>query len=137
MSEENVEIVRMLYAAFAQGDFWAHPEVYDPDVRGGRVMGSDTEGAGLSGEWHGVQELAKGARQWMEAWEDLRVQAEEYLDAGEKVVVLTRQIGRARASGIPLNREMADVYELRDGKVTAVHFYWSRHQALEAARLSE
>ena len=32
MSEENVEIVRRLYSATEQGNFWV-PELFDPQVR--------------------------------------------------------------------------------------------------------
>jgi uncharacterized protein len=137
MSQENVEIVRALYEAWARGDFWAHPEAFTPGVRSARVMGADAEGTGLSGEWEGIDGLIANTRLWLEAWNDLRVEAEELIDAGDRVVVLTRQTGTAKASGISLDREFADVWEIRDGKVVEVRFYWNRAEALEAAGLSE
>ncbi len=137
MSQENVEIVRQLYEAWARGDFWAHPEAFASDVRSARVMGAGTEGAGLSGEWEGIDGLISNTRLWLEAWNDLRVEAEEFLDVGDKVVVFTRQTGAAKASGIPLDREFADVWEIRDDRVVDVRFYWKRSDALKAAGLSE
>ena len=137
MSRENVEIVRPLYRAWAQGEFWAHPEAFAPDVRSARVMSPDAEGVGLSGDWQGLDGLVENALLWLSAWNDLRVEPTEFLEAGDKVVVFTRQTATAKASGIPLDREFADVWEIRDGKVVEVRFYWKRDDALKAAGLSE
>jgi ketosteroid isomerase-like protein len=137
MSRENVEIVRQLYRAWAQGEFWAHPEAFAPDVRSARVMSPDAEGVGLSGDWQGLDGLVENALLWLSAWNDLRVEPTEFLEAGDKVVVFTRQTATAKASGIPLDREFADVWEVREGKVVGVRFYWKRGDALKAAGLSE
>jgi ketosteroid isomerase-like protein len=136
MSKENVEIVRRLYEAAARGD-WAHPEAFAPDVRSSRVMSPDTEGAGLSGEWQGLDGLVENLRLWLSAWDDFRSTPEEFIEAGDKVVVLTRETGKGKASGVPLDQEAADVWELRSGKVIEVCFYLKREDALEAAGLRE
>jgi ketosteroid isomerase-like protein len=135
MSQENVEIVRRLYRAWEQGDFSAHADLFAPDVRSARVMAPDSDGAGLAGEWQGRNGLAENVRLWINAWNDLRVQAEEFIDAGDKVVVLTRQTAIAKVSGIPLDREFADLWELRNGTVVELRFYFNREDALEAAGL--
>jgi ketosteroid isomerase-like protein len=137
MSREDVELLRSLYEEWARGNFRAHPEVYDPEIRYGRVMDEETEGVGLGGEWRGLDGFVAGIRLWVDAWQDLQVEAEEFIQAGEKVVVFTRQRGRARVSGAPLDRQMADVYEVRQGKIVAMHSYWNRTDALEAAGLSD
>jgi ketosteroid isomerase-like protein len=137
MSQENVEIVRRLYRAAEQGDWWAHPEAFDPEVRSARVMSPDADAAGLSGEWQGLDGLIENIRLWLSAWSDFRSQPERFIEAGDKVVVLTRETGKGKASGIPLDEEAADVWELRNGKVIGVCFYLKREDALEAAGLSE
>jgi len=100
-------------------------------------MAPDSDGAGLAGEWQGRNGLAENVRLWINAWNDLRVQAEEFIDAGDKVVVLTRQTAIAKVSGIPLDREFADLWELRNGTVVELRFYFNREDALEAAGLRE
>jgi ketosteroid isomerase-like protein len=137
MSRENVDLVRGMYREWERGQFGANPEVWDPDVRYRRVMDDSTEGVGLSGEWDGIAGLVTGVRLWLDAWADLRVKGEDFLDAGDKVVALTHQTGRARSSGLALDQRMADVWEIRDGKVVAFHSYWRRDDALEAVGLSE
>ena len=137
MSQEDVEIVRRIYRALEQGDFSANADSFAPDVRSARIMGPDSDGAGLSGEWQGRDGLVENLRLWLEAWDDLRVQPEEFIEAGDKVVVFTRQTGTAKASGIPLDREFADVWELEDGTVVELRFYWRREDAREATGLRE
>ncbi len=58
----------------------------------------------------------------LSAWNDFRSKPEQFIDVGDKVVVLTRETGTGKASGTPLDQEAADVWELRDGKVVAVWF---------------
>ncbi len=133
MSRENVEIVRQLYRAWAKGEFWSHPEAFASDVRSARVMSPDAEGVGLSGHWQGLDGLVENVLLWLSAWNDVRVEPREFLEAGDKVVVVTRQTATAKASGIPLDREFADVWEVRDGKVVEICFYWKPSDALKAA----
>jgi ketosteroid isomerase-like protein len=136
MSRENVDVVRKVYRAWAAGDLWAHAEVYDPDIRYTRVMGGDDAGVGLAGEWEGMEGLVRGALLWVDAWEDLRVEAEDFIDPGDTVVALTRQTGRAKSSGVPLDRPLADVWEFRNGRVVRLTSYWNRDEALESVGLS-
>jgi hypothetical protein len=57
----------------------------------------------------------------LEAWEERRLEAEEYIDAGDRVVVLLHEYPRGRGSGIEL--------ELKG--------YMDRAAALQAAGLSK
>lgn len=127
-----MDIVRKVYRAWAAGDLWAHAEAYDPDIRYARVMEGDDAGVGLGGEWEGVAGFLRGALLWVDAWEDLRVEAEDFIDGGETVVALTRQTGRAKSSGVPLDRPLADIWKFRNGRVVALTSYWNRADALEA-----
>jgi ketosteroid isomerase-like protein len=62
---------------------------------------------------------------------------DEVLDAGENVVVVDRQSGRGRGSGIPLAQQTASVWTVRDGKVVRIVWFLTRGKALQAAGLSE
>jgi ketosteroid isomerase-like protein len=68
---------------------------------------------------------------------DLRVEADEFVDAGDSVVVVFRQIARGRASGAELTSRFAFVYGFRDGKISSVDGYPTRADALEAVGLRE
>jgi ketosteroid isomerase-like protein len=74
---------------------------------------------------------------FLEQWRDLRVEADEFIDLGDgRILVLTRFIGRGRASGIPFEREAAAVMGMRDGRIVFGANYWDRVQARQAAGLS-
>jgi ketosteroid isomerase-like protein len=64
-------------------------------------------------------------------------EADELIDAGDAVVLVSRQIARGRESGAEVTNDVVMVFEFRDGRVTSVDAYRTRAEALEAAGLSE
>jgi ketosteroid isomerase-like protein len=124
----NLELVRSIYADWERGDYshgeWAHPEI-EYELVGGPTPGS----------WKGLAAMAQGFREWFGAWEGVRTRVDEYrtLDA-ERVLVLQRFAGgRGKRSGLEL-ADMAtggaNVFHIRDGKVTRMVTYWNRDRAL-------
>jgi ketosteroid isomerase-like protein len=133
MSRENVELVRSIYAAWERGDYssaeWAHPEI-DYIHADGPAPGS----------WRGLSGMAEGFRDFLSAWEKLRVEAEEYreLDA-ERVLVLFHLDARGKRSGLEATQSWtrgAQLFHVRDGKVTRLVQYLSRANALADLRLA-
>jgi len=129
MSEENVEILRRGYEHFsATGEIRVHPDfVWDVTKLG----------------WPG-QKIYAGAEgpnqfnaEWAEAWDDWELEAEEYIDAGECVVVIVNQRGRSKSTGIPVDMRFAQVWSFRDGQAIGMEMYSSVDEALEATGLSE
>jgi ketosteroid isomerase-like protein len=53
------------------------------------------------------------------------------------VIVVQRQFGTGRESGVPVEFFNAGVYTLRGGKIIRVEYFETRADALEAAGLSE
>jgi len=134
MSQENVELVRALYAAWGHGDFssldWVHPDVE-------YVVADGPEPATFKGV-NGMVEYGRGL---LAAWEDWRVEAEEYraLD-DERVLVLDRHSGRGRTSGLNVDRMTgrgASVFRICGGKVSRLVVYWDRDRALADLGLAE
>jgi ketosteroid isomerase-like protein len=127
VSRENLDLVRSIYAAWERGDFssadWAHPEIEYVHADGPSP-----------GRWTGLADLAENARSWVSAWEDYRIEAEEYRElVGERVLVLTRPGGRGTASGLDLGQmgaKAAHLFHLGGGKVTRLVVYWDRERAL-------
>jgi ketosteroid isomerase-like protein len=74
---------------------------------------------------------------WVEAWEDWELEIEELLDAGDKVVAIMHQHGRAKATGLPVDMDLAQVWTIRDGKEVRMEMYANPEEALEAAGLAE
>jgi ketosteroid isomerase-like protein len=134
MSEENVEVLRSIFAAWERGDFrsaeWAHPEIRLV-IADGPTPGSSTGVAEMAGVW----------REALSAFEELRSEADEYraLDE-ERVLVLVHFRGRGKTSGMEvgdIQMKGANLFHVRDGKVTRLVLYWDRENALPDAGLSE
>jgi ketosteroid isomerase-like protein len=133
MSQENMDLVRSIYAAWERGDFswvgWAHPEIEYVVVEGP-----------APGSWRGLVGLERGGLGILNAWTGLRVEAEECrpLD-DERVLVLTRLSGRGKTSGIELGQmraKGADVLQIRGGRVMRFVLYWNRDRAFADLGLS-
>jgi ketosteroid isomerase-like protein len=82
----------------------------------------------------GWRDVADGVRDFLGAWEDLRVEVEEYRELDdERVLVLTRYTGRGKKSGLELGQMRAEgavVFHIRGGKVTRRVHWFDRDRAL-------
>ena len=80
-------------------------------------------------------------RDYLSAWEDYRVEVEEYRELdGERVLVLIHRQGRGKTSGLELGQmqtKSAVLFHVRDGKVTRFVVYWDRDRALADFGLEE
>jgi ketosteroid isomerase-like protein len=131
MSEKNVEIVRRDYAAFERGDFDAiladvHPEV----VVRAHPLGDE-------GNYEGHEGFLRFIANWTEQFEHFQQAPEEFIDAGDRVVVRVLQRARGRGSGVPVEGHFWLVHMLEAGQVTRVDLYDNEADALEAAGLSD
>jgi ketosteroid isomerase-like protein len=140
VSKENVEIVREFYtalnAAYKGGDV--------SDLARAIEQGSDVDfvvtASGRfpeTGEWRGPEGAFRLVTEQMEAFTEMWLKPEEYIDAGDQVVVPIRFGGHARHTGIDVEFPTVHVITFRNGKATRLEMYPSKAEALEAAGLSE
>ena len=134
MSQENLELVRSICAAWDRGDYssadWADPEVEFAFTDGP----TPSSGTGLRG-------LAEGWRAWLSAWEEFHQGADEYRELDdERVLVFFRFSGRGKTSGLELGQmhsRAAVLFHVRDGKVTRWVGYLDGQRALADLGLKE
>jgi hypothetical protein len=77
--------------------------------------------------------MATAQRDFLVAWEDWRIEAEECraLD-DERVLVYRRMSGRGRTSGVQLaemQQQNANLFDVRSGNVVRLVLYWDRERA--------
>jgi ketosteroid isomerase-like protein len=140
MSKENVELARRGYAAlneaYRSGDvndlLPIAEEMWDPDVVL-RTSGTFVE----SGEWHGHEGLLQFTANQMEAFKEMWIEPQEFIDAGDIVVVALRFGGQARHTGIEVEFSYVHVITIRNGKTLRIDVYESKSKALEAVGLRE
>jgi ketosteroid isomerase-like protein len=136
MSQENVEIVRRMYAAFAARDWKALADLCQPDVEYETLESTP----GLSSSYCGVHEITEFFDAWSELYAEFRVEAEDVVAAGDRVVTVERQAARGlkgSEAGAWVHQSFACLITCEDGKVRRIKEYPSRADALEAAGLSE
>ncbi len=135
MSQENVDALRRVYEAMARGDFWAAREVFDPEIE----WSWSSSMSGLTGvdTYHGIEGVEAATRDSFEAWDLFRQEAEEFIEAGDDVLVLIRQHGRPRGSTRDVEGEVGQVWTFRDGRVVRFKAFDTPAEALEAVALSE
>src|SRR5258705_2404728 len=125
MSEQNVETVRRLrdsFNAFMRGEVSSEDlaQLMDPKVEY---------------DWHdqrtypdtpqhlqGVAEVIAFTEQFRDGWADLAQEPLQLIEAPDgRVLVLVRQTGRGRESGVPIEIHFFELCTIRDGKLR--HMY--------------
>ncbi|HWD11149.1 MAG TPA: nuclear transport factor 2 family protein [Solirubrobacteraceae bacterium] len=125
MSQENVDLVRAIYADWERGDFqsaaWADPEIEFAFADGPEP-----------GRWTGLQEMAARYGAWLNGWKDFRAKPEKLIVVDStRILALVHNSGRGRTSGFEMEqRSVANFFEIRDGRVTRLVIYWDRALAL-------
>jgi ketosteroid isomerase-like protein len=133
MSQDNVEVVRRAYELVARGDMeelaafareHLHPDYeYESDLAGEAFRGVE-----------GALAFITDVR---ESFEDYTTELEEIADAGDEVMVVSRQSGRGAGSGLHMRWHVHVVWTFDGGKVVRARAFSSRADALEAVALRE
>jgi ketosteroid isomerase-like protein len=132
MSQENVEIVKRTWEAFREGGFPAVRGLVHRDFEMVRSGIQFTE----SGTYRGDAAM-ESMQDYMGAFEDHSTEPEEFIDAGNMVVVAQRERGRARASSVELRETWYAVCTLREGRILRLQWFGDRREALKAVGLEE
>jgi ketosteroid isomerase-like protein len=125
MSSENVALVRAIIEAWNdRGD--PSLDAYHDDAQW------DFQGWAfdLRGTFHGTDGLLRMVEGLRAEWEEMRVDAEQYMEVGDKVAFFGRLYARRRESGLEVSDSGTCVFTLRDGKVTRFSLLHDRQQAL-------
>ena len=133
MSQENVEIVRRLSELLERRDWRGMTDLVDPNVELHGTVGGLEEGKILRGPSQISQAFETEDN---EVWDEHRIEPQELIDAGDRVVVLQREYQRSK-SGAELVIDTATIVDVRDGRIVRMQGYMDRAAALRAAGLSE
>jgi ketosteroid isomerase-like protein len=134
MSQENVAIVRDAFESALGGDQERMAQLVDPEVEFHGTVGGLQEGQIA----HGQSEIDQTFEsEDLEAWEERRLEPEEFIDAGDNVVVLLHEYRRGKGSGVELEADTALVVAVSGGRVVRIQGYMDRAAALQAVGLSE
>jgi ketosteroid isomerase-like protein len=132
MSQENVEMVKRATESLARREH-GMTDLFDPNVELHGTVGGLEEGKIL----RGLSEITRAFdAEFDEVWDEHRIEPQQFIDAGDRVVVLQREYQRSK-SGAELVIDTASILDVRDGRIVRMQGYMNPAEALEAAGLSE
>jgi ketosteroid isomerase-like protein len=134
MSQENMELVRAVYGEWGKGNLRAGAEVWDTLAL---FIPAPTPDGSETGYYVGPEAVAAFMREWVKPWEKLTISAEEIIEAEANVIVVGRQRGVGRESGLTVDMLQFHVWSFRGSKAIRFEVFPGRAEALEAVGLSE
>jgi ketosteroid isomerase-like protein len=127
MGEAELALLREIYEDWGRGDYrkthYLHPEFE-------LVYGSDFLD---QGSFTGLAEASEGWRIWLSQWKFWSSSAREYIEVGDKVLVIIDVTGVAKSTGIELGQPSANLWEFRDGRPFRLTLYTHAQTAFEEA----
>jgi ketosteroid isomerase-like protein len=129
MANENADLIRRVYQAYAGGDLAAMLELIDPDLEWTYL--DPTLEHPTPQVCHGRQELEQVLRHWAE--HGLRAELEEVTSAGERVMVGVRIPGIDAHFSRSGDDRAYSVFTVRGGRIVALRDCRDRQEALQLA----
>lgn len=125
----GTELVRELYRCFRDRDIGRLREILDPDV-----VWAQSPGFPNGKVRRGPDMVISGIVGAFEAeWEGWRFVPSRFLDAGKTVVVLGAYNATHRRTGRAIQAETAHVFDIADGRITALTQYSDSHTIHQAS----
>ena len=132
MPPSNVDVVRAIVTEFNRGNFDAAMEMCTEDV----VF--DWSRRMLDGEvFAGRAESQRFLQGVLEIFDEIHIPSDELTDLGGGLVLLVGTARfKGRASGLDVEAAAANLWTVRDGKISHFRFYQSKEDALADAATS-
>jgi ketosteroid isomerase-like protein len=130
MSQENVEIARQALDAYTRRDLERVRGLADPEIE----LDWSASHGWLAGVYRGVEETLRFYEGYFEAFDEIVIEPDRFIDAGESVVVpnVAHQKGR---DGIEVSARSTLVFTVSDHRLIRVCLYQETDQALRAVGL--
>jgi uncharacterized protein len=128
MSQENVEIVRGIYEAWARKEFPGPADVLDAEIEY-----VNPPGAVEPGTRYGLEAFTRAVEQvFVEGWDNWRFEAERFTPRGDRVAVVLRYRAHGRESRVAVEGRLSALWTIREGKAVRFEWFHGADEALEA-----
>ena len=135
MSQEDVDTVRQSFELFLSGDMDGWIETLDPDI-GWDISTHplpDVPNRGRGREAFMTDVIAT----YMSGWSGYSAELKEVIDTGEHVVLVLHERANLGSSGVGLDRDLVQLWTVRDGRSAFLRVFQTKAAALDAAGLSD
>jgi ketosteroid isomerase-like protein len=131
VSQEDLEIVRGHIQAWHEEDAPRALSFLDPHA----VLDVSRTDA-FDSAFYGHEAIGEFFRRFAGTFEEFQWQVERLTDLGSgTVLAVLMEIGRGKGSGVPVNRPLACLYTVIEGKITLIATFRSERDALKALGL--
>jgi len=127
VSDENVEVVRAMYAAFAHRDEAALLAHVDPAMRV-----HDRPHHPDASVYEGQDGFLSFAQTDWDAFDEVSYEPQDFIAREPYVIVPIAQRGRGKGSAVGIDESIVNVWKLRDGKCVELRNYSTLDEALSA-----
>ena len=131
VGQNEMEVLREIYSCWGRGDYsrvdFFHPDfelVYAPDFLD-------------EGVFKGLEEAGRGWRQWLGEWSSWQATPTKFIELEGRVLVLAVVEGIAKASGLKLSADAANLWEFRDGLASRLVIYAHAENGLRDAGIQQ
>ena len=131
MPAEDVEIVRRSFELWLGGDHEGWLETLDPEIEwdiSGHPL-PDVPNRGRGREAFVTDMMGT----YMSGWNDYSAEVKEASDTGGHVLVVIHETASMRETGVPLDRELVQLWTVRDGRGSFLRVFRTKADAIEAA----
>ena len=129
MSEENVALIRSVYKPLNRGDW---------DAAFARTLPNfelTTQRGPAAGTYRGREAVMRQMQELLSAFEAWAMEPDEFLEAGDRVVVLIKVRARPKGAGVDIEARNGHLWTVEDGTIRSLKTFAVREEALEAAGL--
>jgi ketosteroid isomerase-like protein len=121
MGRRELDIVRGVYASHEVRDTPGLLDLLDEDVEWAQAEGHPYAGPG---PWRGHDEVVRHVVTPInEDWDGFITRVDEFVDAGDRVVVTGHYTGTYKATGRSIDAAVCVIYTLRDDKIVRFQQY--------------
>src|SRR6185436_8653397 len=121
MNKKQAALMDTFYVALRRGDVPAVLDLCHDDVEVYKAPGVVDMVAAMTPR--GRDRVAGYLQGWLDSWDTYEPVLEEVRSSGDQVVALVKVHSRGVGSQFDLNEDMADVFTVRDGKITSMRLY--------------
>ena len=131
MSQQNVDLIKGIYTAFAAGDIGGVVARMSPDIEWNEAENFPYAD---NNPYRGPEAVLTGVFGRIATdWQDFAPVPDEYLDAGDTVVVLGHYHGTCKATGRDMKAQLVHVWRVHDGLAAQFQQYTD---TLQVARVT-
>ena len=126
----DIDAIRRVYEKWALGEF-GETGIFDPEIT---TIWAD-EIPDMS-ETRGISGLAAATRMWLERFEQFSLRPDSFHEAGDRVLVLLRVVGRHHGSDVDIEWKTAHLWTMRNGKAVRLQGWRDQQEAIRESGIA-